>query len=181
MPMLKVADFKGGTPEVIKTSYAVLVLVPPMQVTETGDVRQELEIVEVVADQVVVPLSHASLPEESQAMRKTLAEQNHELVQARRDAHMAKTRYREGSAWFFSPQDPPPSSCCRALKGRYLQGDTAWIRIRRSGYRVAGYDVSSTSCPTLDTPRVFGSFNLCTVYPKPSVRVFLFPVTQPPP
>jgi ethylene receptor len=91
MPMLKVADFKGGTPEVIKTSYAVLVLVPPMQVTETMDVRQELEIVEVVADQVVVPLSHASLPEESQAMRKTLAEQNHELVQARRDAHMAKT------------------------------------------------------------------------------------------
>jgi hypothetical protein len=63
-----------------------------MQVTETGDVRQELEIVEVVADQVVVPLSHASLPEESQAMRKTLAEQNHELVQARRDAHMATTK-----------------------------------------------------------------------------------------
>jgi hypothetical protein len=81
-----------------------------MQVTETGDVRQELEIVEVVADQVVVPLSHASLPEESQAMRKTLAEQNHELVQARRDAHMAKTEkaISGGIGLVFSPQDPPP-------------------------------------------------------------------------
>ncbi|EAZ37453.1 hypothetical protein OsJ_21788 [Oryza sativa Japonica Group] len=29
MLMLKVADFKGGTPEVIQTSYAMLVLVPP--------------------------------------------------------------------------------------------------------------------------------------------------------
>ncbi|KAJ1281670.1 hypothetical protein BS78_04G323400 [Paspalum vaginatum] len=64
MPMLKVADFKGGTPEV-------------------------LEIVEVVADQVAVTLSHASLLEESQAMRDRLAEQNRELLQARREALMA--------------------------------------------------------------------------------------------
>uniref|UniRef100_A0A453Q495 histidine kinase n=1 Tax=Aegilops tauschii subsp. strangulata TaxID=200361 RepID=A0A453Q495_AEGTS len=52
MPMLKVSDFKGGTPEVIQTSYAVLVL-------------------------------------ESQAMRDRLAEQNRELLQARRDTLMA--------------------------------------------------------------------------------------------
>jgi hypothetical protein len=29
--------------------------------------------------------------------------------------------------------------------------------------------------------RVFGPFSPCTVYPKPSIRVFLFPVTQLPP
>jgi hypothetical protein len=29
--------------------------------------------------------------------------------------------------------------------------------------------------------RVFGPFSPCTVYPKPSIQVFLFPVTQPPP
>uniref|UniRef100_A0A0D9VMT3 Ethylene receptor n=1 Tax=Leersia perrieri TaxID=77586 RepID=A0A0D9VMT3_9ORYZ len=87
MPMLKVADFKGGTPEVIQTSYAVLVLVPPDD--DKGWGPHEMEIVEVVAGQVAVALSHASLLEESQAMRERLAEQNRELLQARRDAVMA--------------------------------------------------------------------------------------------
>uniref|UniRef100_A0A0E0CT82 Ethylene receptor n=1 Tax=Oryza meridionalis TaxID=40149 RepID=A0A0E0CT82_9ORYZ len=86
MPMLKVADFKGGTPEVIQTSYAVLVLVPPAG-KSWG--RHEMEIVEVVAGQVAVALSHATLLEESRAMRDRLAEQNRELLQARRDALMA--------------------------------------------------------------------------------------------
>ncbi|XP_062220766.1 ethylene receptor 3-like [Phragmites australis] len=86
MPMLKVADFKGGTPEVIQTSYSVLVLVPP---SDRNWAPHELEIVEVVAGQVAVALSHASLLEESQAMRDRLAEQNRELLQARRDALMA--------------------------------------------------------------------------------------------
>ncbi|PWZ28101.1 Ethylene receptor 3 [Zea mays] len=86
MPMLRVADFKGGTPQVIKASYAVLVLVPP---SGRKWAPHELEIVEVVADQVAVALSHASLLEESQAMRDRLAEQNRELLQARRDALMA--------------------------------------------------------------------------------------------
>ncbi|EEE58062.1 hypothetical protein OsJ_08907 [Oryza sativa Japonica Group] len=86
MPMLKVSDFKGGTPEVIQTSYAVLVLVPPAG-KSWG--RHEMEIVEVVAGQVAVALSHATLLEESRAMRDRLAEQNRELLQARRDALMA--------------------------------------------------------------------------------------------
>lgn len=86
MPLLKVSDFKGGTPEVIQTSYAVLVLVPP---SGKNWGAHELEIVEVVADQVAVALSHASLLEESQAMRDRLAEQNRELLQARRDTLMA--------------------------------------------------------------------------------------------
>uniref|UniRef100_A0A0E0K704 histidine kinase n=1 Tax=Oryza punctata TaxID=4537 RepID=A0A0E0K704_ORYPU len=86
MPMLKVADFKGGTPEVIQTSYAVLVLVPP---SGKSWGPHEMEIVEVVAGQVAVALSHATLLEESRAMRDRLAEQNRELLQARRDALMA--------------------------------------------------------------------------------------------
>ncbi|XP_040376712.1 ethylene receptor 3 isoform X2 [Oryza brachyantha] len=86
MPMLKVSDFKGGTPEVIQTSYAVLVLVPPSGKTWGP---HEMEIVEVVAGQVAVALSHASLLEESRAMHDRLAEQNRELLQARRDALMA--------------------------------------------------------------------------------------------
>ncbi|KAF9606139.1 hypothetical protein IFM89_023192 [Coptis chinensis] len=88
MPMLRVSDFKGGTPKLIPQCYAILVLVLP---NFDGRVwgYQELEIVEVVADQVAVALSHASVLEESQHMRDQLAEQNRALQQARKDAMMA--------------------------------------------------------------------------------------------
>ncbi|KVH89709.1 CheY-like superfamily [Cynara cardunculus var. scolymus] len=88
MPMLRVADFKGGTPEMIQACYAILVLVLP-----GGQVRSwtnpELEIVKVVADQVAVALSHAAVLEESQLMRDKLAEQNRALQQAKQDAMRA--------------------------------------------------------------------------------------------
>ncbi|KAJ6292060.1 hypothetical protein OIU76_024044 [Salix suchowensis] len=51
--------------------------------------HEEMEIVEVVADQVAVALSHAAVLEESQVMREKLSEQNHALQQARNDAMMA--------------------------------------------------------------------------------------------
>ncbi|VVA98605.1 unnamed protein product [Arabis nemorensis] len=88
MPMLRVSDFKGGTPELIQTCYAVLVCVLP-----SGQPRewnyQETEIVKVVADQVAVALSHAAVLEESQLMREKLAEQNRALQMAKRDAMRA--------------------------------------------------------------------------------------------
>lgn len=51
LPLLYVSNFKGGTPEVVSASYAILVLVLP---GETGRVwtAHEIEMVEVVADQV---------------------------------------------------------------------------------------------------------------------------------
>ncbi|GFP85790.1 ethylene receptor 2 [Phtheirospermum japonicum] len=88
MPMLRVSNFKGGTPEMVPACYAILVLVLP-----SGECRfwgdQELEIVEVVADQVAVAISHAAVLEESQNMRDKLAEQNRALEQSRQDALMA--------------------------------------------------------------------------------------------
>nr|AAQ15123.1 putative ethylene receptor ETR2 [Lactuca sativa] len=88
MPMLRVSDFKGGTPEMIQACYAILVLVLP-----GGQIRSwtgpELEIVKVVADQVAVALSHAAVLEESQLMRDKLAEQNRALQQAKHDAMRA--------------------------------------------------------------------------------------------
>ncbi|KAA8548775.1 hypothetical protein F0562_000459 [Nyssa sinensis] len=88
MPMLRVCNFKGGTPELIQACYAILVLVLP-----GGQARlwsdQELEIVKVVADQVAVALSHAAVLEESQLMREKLEEQNRALQQAKQDAMMA--------------------------------------------------------------------------------------------
>lgn len=88
MPLLKVSDFKGGTPEVIQTCYAVLVLVLPRDDFRIWS-QHELEIVEVVADQVAVALSHAAVLEESQLMRDKLAEQNRALHQAKQNVMMA--------------------------------------------------------------------------------------------
>ncbi|KAG5078263.1 hypothetical protein JHK82_056958 [Glycine max] len=91
MPMLRVCNFKGGTPELRQACYAILVLILP-----SGDNQeprswsnQELEIIKVVADQVAVALSHAAILEESQLMREKLEEQNRALQQAKRNALMA--------------------------------------------------------------------------------------------
>uniref|UniRef100_A0A7N0UUD6 Ethylene receptor n=2 Tax=Kalanchoe fedtschenkoi TaxID=63787 RepID=A0A7N0UUD6_KALFE len=88
MPMLRVSDFKGGTPELIQTCYAILVLVLPSGRSRSWTYH-ELEIIKVVADQVAVALSHASVLEESQLMREKLEEQNRALQQARKCAMMA--------------------------------------------------------------------------------------------
>jgi ethylene receptor len=88
MPMLRVSDFRGGTPEMIKACYAILVLVLPGEQGRYWS-EEELEIVMVVADQVAVAISHAAVLEESQLMREKLVEQNRALQQAKQDALMA--------------------------------------------------------------------------------------------
>ncbi|GAV82370.1 Response_reg domain-containing protein/HisKA domain-containing protein/GAF domain-containing protein/HATPase_c domain-containing protein [Cephalotus follicularis] len=88
MPMLRVCNFKGGTPEVIQACYAILVLVLPSNRPRSWS-TQELEIVKGVADQVAVALSHAAVLEESQLMRDKLAEQNQALQLAQQNAMMA--------------------------------------------------------------------------------------------
>lgn len=88
MPMLRVSNFKGGTPELIQTCYAILVCVLPGGQPRQWS-NQELEIVKVVADQVAVALSHAAVLEESQLMRDKLVEQNRALQQAKQNAMRA--------------------------------------------------------------------------------------------
>ncbi|KAK4717249.1 hypothetical protein R3W88_015587 [Solanum pinnatisectum] len=84
MPLLCASDFKGGTPELVDTRYAVLVLV----ILSANDdwSHNEMEIVEVVADQVAVALSHATVLEESQLMREKLEARNGLLQQAKENA-----------------------------------------------------------------------------------------------
>ncbi|KAM0883459.1 hypothetical protein ACQ4PT_031629 [Festuca glaucescens] len=89
MPMLRVSNFKGGTPEMMETSYAILVLVLPEDGGSIGWGEQELEIVEVIANQVAVALSHAAVLEESQLMREKLAQQHRDLLRAKHEAVMA--------------------------------------------------------------------------------------------
>ncbi|XVF38396.1 hypothetical protein REPUB_Repub20aG0098000 [Reevesia pubescens] len=88
MPMLRVSNFKGGTPELVQTCYAILVCVLPSEQHRSWS-NQELEIVKVVADQVAVALSHAAVLEESQLMRDKLVEQNRALQLARQNAMRA--------------------------------------------------------------------------------------------
>ncbi|CAA2994945.1 ethylene receptor [Olea europaea subsp. europaea] len=88
MPMLRASNFKGGTPEFIDTHYAILVLVLPSTNDRVWS-DNEMQIVEVVADQVAVALSHAAVLEESQSMREKLEEQNRVLQQAKMNAMMA--------------------------------------------------------------------------------------------
>ena len=88
MPMLKVSNFKGGTPEIIQTHYAILVLVLPRESSRVWSCH-ELEIVEVVADQVAVALSHAAVLEESQLMRDKLEQQQKALLLEKQSALMA--------------------------------------------------------------------------------------------
>ncbi|KAI4317983.1 hypothetical protein L6164_025799 [Bauhinia variegata] len=88
MPMLRVCNFKGGTPEMTQACYAILVLVLPFEQPRSWNI-QELEIIKAVADQVAVAHSHAAILEESQLMREKLEEQNRALQQARRNAMMA--------------------------------------------------------------------------------------------
>ncbi|KAG8372720.1 hypothetical protein BUALT_Bualt12G0096000 [Buddleja alternifolia] len=94
MPMLKPYNFKGGTPEMVHACYAILVLVFQNRQYRSWS-HQELEIVDVVADQVVVALFHASVLEESQLMREKLVEQNRALEQAKQVALIAsQARYK---------------------------------------------------------------------------------------
>uniref|UniRef100_A0ACD5ZFE5 Uncharacterized protein n=1 Tax=Avena sativa TaxID=4498 RepID=A0ACD5ZFE5_AVESA len=92
IPMLKVSNFDGRKAPVA-SSYAILVLVlrnklePYRCSREWGS--QDLEVVQVVADQVAVALSHAAVLEEWQAMRDKLAEQHRALLHAKHEAMMA--------------------------------------------------------------------------------------------
>ncbi|TKW35135.1 hypothetical protein SEVIR_2G351900v4 [Setaria viridis] len=113
MPMLRASNFVdaslsgsdeqgGGT----AVSYAIIVLVlpapPPTPKNHRNRrprgggggggrdwSRQELEIVEVVADHLAVALSHAAVLEEWQLTRYKLAQRQRALAQARHDAEVA--------------------------------------------------------------------------------------------
>ncbi|KAF3647853.1 dehydration-induced protein ERD15 [Capsicum annuum] len=85
IPMLKVSNFRTGTPEIVPRCYAILVLVLPCGSGRFWS-NQEIEIVKAAADQVVVALSHAAMIEESQNISERLLEQNRALQKAKQDA-----------------------------------------------------------------------------------------------
>ncbi|TVU33056.1 hypothetical protein EJB05_24837, partial [Eragrostis curvula] len=94
LPILRVAnasDGGGGNGDTSGlTSHAILVLILPANPNDhhrshAGWSNQDLEIVESVADQVAVALSHAAALEDSELIRQQLAEQQGALLQARHD------------------------------------------------------------------------------------------------
>lgn len=89
VPLLHLSNFQiNDWPELSAKSFAVMVLMLPSDSARKWHVY-ELELVEVVADQVAVALSHAAILEESMRARDLLMDQNVALELARREAEMA--------------------------------------------------------------------------------------------
>lgn len=89
VPLLHLSNFQiHDWPEVSTRNYALMVLMLPSNSARQWHAH-ELELVEVVADQVAVALSHAAILEESMRARDQLMEQNVALDLARREAETA--------------------------------------------------------------------------------------------
>ncbi|KAF3943775.1 hypothetical protein ACB098_10G019800 [Castanea mollissima] len=89
VPLLHLSNFQiNDWPELSTKRYALMVLILPSDSARQWHVH-ELELVEVVADQVAVALSHAAILEESMRARDLLMEQNVALDLARREAETA--------------------------------------------------------------------------------------------
>ncbi|KAJ3693719.1 hypothetical protein LUZ60_009199 [Juncus effusus] len=89
VPLLNLSNFEiNDWPEMGGKSYAVMVLMMPSDSARKWHAH-ELELIEVVADQVAVALSHAAILEESMRARDLLMDQNVALDLARREAEMA--------------------------------------------------------------------------------------------
>ncbi|KAJ4847170.1 mitochondrial 2-enoyl thioester reductase [Turnera subulata] len=89
VPLLHLSNFQiNDWPELSTRRYALMVLMLPSDSARQWHFH-ELELVEVVADQVAVALSHAAILEESMRARDLLMEQNVALDLARREAETA--------------------------------------------------------------------------------------------
>ncbi|KAJ6427575.1 hypothetical protein OIU84_023046 [Salix udensis] len=89
VPLLHLSNFQiNDWPELSTRRYALMVLMLPSDSARQWHVH-ELELVEVVADQVAVALSHAAILEESMRARDLLMEQNIALDHASREAETA--------------------------------------------------------------------------------------------
>ncbi|KAF9690152.1 hypothetical protein SADUNF_Sadunf01G0166100 [Salix dunnii] len=86
VPLLHLSNFQiNDWPELSTRRYALMVLMLPSDSARQWHIH-ELELVEVVADQVAVALSHAAILEESMRARDLLMEQNVALDHASREA-----------------------------------------------------------------------------------------------
>ncbi|XP_028800221.1 ethylene receptor [Neltuma alba] len=88
VPLLHLSNFQIYDWPAVSSSYALMVLMLPSDSARQWHLY-ELELVEVVADQVAVALSHAAILEESMRARDQLMEQNVALDLARREAETA--------------------------------------------------------------------------------------------
>ncbi|KAF6169062.1 hypothetical protein GIB67_038559 [Kingdonia uniflora] len=89
IPLWHLSNFQiNDWPEISTKRYAVMILMLPSDSERQWHVH-ELELIEVVADQVAVTLSHVAILEESMRARDHLAKQNVALDLARREPETA--------------------------------------------------------------------------------------------
>ncbi|KAJ7547483.1 hypothetical protein O6H91_08G088200 [Diphasiastrum complanatum] len=87
LPLLSTASFNCSPKIEEATMFAIMVLELPFGRLQWS--KHELELIEAVADQVVVALSHATVVEESMQARDLLIEKNIALECAKREAELA--------------------------------------------------------------------------------------------
>ncbi|KAL6591074.1 hypothetical protein ACP70R_050127 [Stipagrostis hirtigluma subsp. patula] len=120
VPLLNLSNFQvNDWADLSAKSYAVMVLMLPSDSARKWHVH-ELELVEVVADQVAVALSHAAILEESMRARDLLMEQNLALDLARREAEMA-IRARNDFLAVMNHEMRTPMSAIIALSSLLLE------------------------------------------------------------
>lgn len=122
VPLLHLLNFQiNDWPDIPAKSYAVMVLVLPADgIRKFHD--HELELVEVVADQVAVALSHAAILEESMRARDQLMEQNVALDLARKEAETA-IRARDDFLAVMNHEMRTPMRSLIALSSLLLETD----------------------------------------------------------
>ncbi|KAL3848647.1 hypothetical protein ACJIZ3_010529 [Penstemon smallii] len=122
VPLLHLSDFHiHDWPELSTKRYALMVLMLPSDSARQWHVH-ELELVEVVADQVAVALSHAAILEESMKARDLLMEQNVALDHARREAETA-VRARNDFLAVMNHEMRTPMHAIIALSSLLLETD----------------------------------------------------------
>ncbi|KAK8527581.1 hypothetical protein V6N13_085402 [Hibiscus sabdariffa] len=172
VPLLHLSNFQiNDWPELSTKRYALMVLMLPLDSARHWHVH-ELELVEVVADQVAVALSHAAILEESMRARDLLMEQNVALDLARREAETA-VRARNDFLAVMNHEMRTPMHAIIALSSLLQETElTPEQRLMVETILKSSNLLSTLINDVLDLSRLedgslqldLGTFNLCAVF-----------------
>ncbi|KAI7742306.1 hypothetical protein M8C21_018785, partial [Ambrosia artemisiifolia] len=176
VPLLHLNNFQiHDWPELTTKRFALMVLMLPSDSARQWHVH-ELELVEVVADQVAVALSHAAILEESMRARDLLMEQNVALDHARREAETA-VRARNDFLAVMNHEMRTPMHAIIALSSLLLETDLTPEQrlmvetILKSSNLLATLinDVLNLIKPVASVKRLFVTLNLSSDLPEYAV------------
>nr|XP_048336239.1 probable ethylene response sensor 1 isoform X1 [Ziziphus jujuba var. spinosa]XP_048336240.1 probable ethylene response sensor 1 isoform X1 [Ziziphus jujuba var. spinosa]XP_048336241.1 probable ethylene response sensor 1 isoform X1 [Ziziphus jujuba var. spinosa]XP_048336242.1 probable ethylene response sensor 1 isoform X1 [Ziziphus jujuba var. spinosa]XP_048336243.1 probable ethylene response sensor 1 isoform X1 [Ziziphus jujuba var. spinosa] len=184
VPLLNLLNFQTNDwPDLSAKNYAIMVLILP-----TDGARKwkdyELELVDVVADQVAVALSHAAILEESMQARQQLVDQNLALDRARREAKTA-IHARNDFLSVMNHEMRTPMRAITALSSLLLKNDlTPEQRVMIETVLKSSNLLATLINDVLDLSRLedgsleldIGTFNLHGVFREETIKSLVFMV-----